>query len=46
MSIAQQDESIFTPYDINDVVVYPLKKFYDDRGWLAELLPLHGVPFI
>ena len=37
MSIAQQDESIFTPYDINDVVVYPLKKFYDDRGWLAEL---------
>jgi len=22
---------------IADVVVYPLKKFYDDRGWLAEL---------
>jgi dTDP-4-dehydrorhamnose 3,5-epimerase len=22
---------------IQDVVVYPLKKFYDDRGWLAEL---------
>ena len=27
----------FTQRDINDVVVYPLKKFYDDRGWLAEL---------
>jgi len=27
----------FTEADINDVVVYPLKKFYDDRGWLAEL---------
>ena len=23
--------------EIADVVVYPLKKFYDDRGWLAEL---------
>lgn len=22
---------------INDVVVYPLKKYFDDRGWLAEL---------
>lgn len=22
---------------IDDVVTYPLKKFFDDRGWLAEL---------
>jgi dTDP-4-dehydrorhamnose 3,5-epimerase len=27
----------FIDADIKDVVVYPLKKFYDDRGWLAEL---------
>lgn len=27
----------FTQGTIKDVVVYPLKKFYDDRGWLAEL---------
>jgi dTDP-4-dehydrorhamnose 3,5-epimerase len=27
----------FTKGKINDVVVYPLKKFVDDRGWLAEL---------
>ena len=27
----------FTNAEILDVVVYPLKKFYDDRGWLAEL---------
>jgi len=29
--------SQFTEGAINDVVIYPLKKFYDDRGWLAEL---------
>ncbi len=23
--------------DIKDVVIYPLKKYHDDRGWLAEL---------
>ena len=23
--------------DINDVVIYELRKFHDDRGWLAEL---------
>jgi dTDP-4-dehydrorhamnose 3,5-epimerase len=22
---------------IQDVVIYDLKKYYDDRGWLAEL---------
>jgi dTDP-4-dehydrorhamnose 3,5-epimerase and related enzymes len=27
----------FTEGVIDDVVVYPLKKFYDDRGWLTEL---------
>jgi dTDP-4-dehydrorhamnose 3,5-epimerase len=29
--------SEFIAGDIQDVVVYPLKKFFDDRGWLAEL---------
>ena len=28
---------VFTKAEIADVVVYPLKKFHDDRGWLAEL---------
>lgn len=27
----------FVELDISGVVVYPLKKYYDDRGWLAEL---------
>jgi dTDP-4-dehydrorhamnose 3,5-epimerase len=27
----------FIEGEIRDVIVYPLKKFYDDRGWLAEL---------
>ena len=27
----------FTEGEIDDVVVYDLKKFADDRGWLAEL---------
>ena len=27
----------FIESNINDVIVYPLKKFNDDRGWLAEL---------
>ena len=30
-------DSIFTKAKIHDVVVYPLKKFVDERGWLAEL---------
>lgn len=29
--------STFIEGEIADVVVYPLKKFHDDRGWLAEL---------
>ena len=28
---------IFTEGKIQDVVVYPIKKFADERGWLAEL---------
>lgn len=28
---------IFKNADIKDVIVYPIKKFHDDRGWLAEL---------
>jgi dTDP-4-dehydrorhamnose 3,5-epimerase len=30
-------ESVFMKGKINDVVIYPLKKFVDERGWLAEL---------
>ena len=30
-------ESIFTKGKIKDVVIYPLKKFVDERGYLAEL---------
>lgn len=30
-------EEIFTKGKIQDVVVYPIKKFVDERGWLAEL---------
>lgn len=33
----KEAESIFIEQAINDVVVYPLKKFADERGWLAEL---------
>jgi dTDP-4-dehydrorhamnose 3,5-epimerase len=29
--------SPFIEGEIADVVVYPLKKYFDDRGWLAEL---------
>ena len=27
----------FTEKDIADVIVYPLKRYHDERGWLAEL---------
>lgn len=33
----KEAESVFTEQPIHDVVVYPLKKFVDERGWLAEL---------
>ncbi len=32
-----KEESKFTSGKIQDVVVYPLKKFVDERGWLCEL---------
>ena len=28
---------IFTKGKIQDVIIYPLKKYMDERGWLAEL---------
>ncbi|MBC7795259.1 MAG: dTDP-4-dehydrorhamnose 3,5-epimerase family protein [Pyrinomonadaceae bacterium] len=31
------ENSIFTKGKINGVIVYPLKKYVDERGWLAEL---------
>lgn len=36
MQTARKDAE-FTKGKIQDVVVYPLKKFVDERGWLAEL---------
>ncbi len=32
-----KEETKFTRGKIQDVVVYPLKKFVDERGWLCEL---------
>lgn len=37
MSKAERKEEIFISGKIHDVVVYPLKKHVDERGWLAEL---------
>src|SRR6476620_6951054 len=37
MNEAIPSRSQFVDADIKDVVVYKLKKFHDDRGWLAEL---------
>ncbi|HXG85369.1 MAG TPA: dTDP-4-dehydrorhamnose 3,5-epimerase family protein [Pyrinomonadaceae bacterium] len=36
MSTAKE-QSVFTKGKIQDVVIYTVKKFVDDRGWLAEL---------
>ena len=33
----KEAKDLFTKGKIKDVVVYPLKKFVDERGWLAEL---------
>ncbi|HEX8145400.1 MAG TPA: dTDP-4-dehydrorhamnose 3,5-epimerase family protein [Pyrinomonadaceae bacterium] len=33
----QQARELFTQGTISDVLVRPLRKFYDERGWLAEL---------
>ena len=30
-------QDVFTKGKINDVIAYPLRKFVDERGWLAEL---------
>lgn len=32
-----KQESVFTKGKIHDVIIYPIKKFVDERGWLAEL---------
>ncbi|MBK8147816.1 MAG: dTDP-4-dehydrorhamnose 3,5-epimerase family protein [Acidobacteria bacterium] len=37
MTQTELEQSDFIKGKINDVVVYPLRKFVDDRGWLAEL---------
>jgi dTDP-4-dehydrorhamnose 3,5-epimerase len=37
MTQPKQEKVIFTEGKIRDVVTYPLKKFADERGWLAEL---------
>ncbi len=37
MQTRMTEEEIFTKGKIQDVVVYPLKKLVDERGWLAEL---------
>lgn len=34
---SEQQASRFTEGTIRDVLVRPLRKFYDERGWLAEL---------
>ena len=33
----EQKKIVFIQGEIRDVVVYPIKIFHDDRGWLAEL---------
>jgi|SRR5437773_7855378 len=37
MSRPEEKPVIFTNDEIKDVIVHPIKKFFDDRGWLAEL---------
>ena len=37
MTQVKQEKDIFTKGKIKDVVVYPLRKFVDERGWLAEI---------
>jgi len=37
MAETQKSTIEFTEGEIKDVVVYQLKKYHDDRGWLAEL---------
>lgn len=35
--IKTKEQTQFTKGEIADVIVYPIKKFHDTRGWLAEL---------
>ncbi|MCA1624703.1 MAG: dTDP-4-dehydrorhamnose 3,5-epimerase family protein [Acidobacteria bacterium] len=37
MTKTEQEKKLFTKGKIHDVVIYPLRKFVDERGWLAEL---------
>lgn len=37
MQAQANKEMQFTKGKIHDVIVYPLRKFVDERGWLAEL---------
>jgi dTDP-4-dehydrorhamnose 3,5-epimerase len=37
MVLTAQKCELFSVSDIKDVLVYPLNKYNDDRGWLAEL---------
>ncbi|MCA1589259.1 MAG: dTDP-4-dehydrorhamnose 3,5-epimerase family protein [Acidobacteria bacterium] len=37
MSVPEQKVQLFTQGEIADVVAYDLKKYFDNRGWLAEL---------
>ena len=36
-SIDHSQKALFNEGEIKDVVVYSLKKYHDERGWLAEL---------
>ncbi len=37
MMLPEPKKGIFTEGKIQDVVIYPIKKLADERGWLAEL---------
>jgi dTDP-4-dehydrorhamnose 3,5-epimerase len=37
------DRLYFADGEIEDVVVYALKKYFDDRGWLAELFRIDDI---
>jgi dTDP-4-dehydrorhamnose 3,5-epimerase len=39
-----KEELEFIDAAIQDVIVYPIKKFNDDRGWLAELFRQDDLP--
>ena len=44
MTSTMKEREDFVVGDIKDVIVYPLKKFHDDRGWLAELFRHDDLP--